>query len=714
MSLPQFWSRIPDDEEQAPRRSSANPPLTTNDRTAFFVSMSEEKLTKGGAPSQLRPVPRVSRWRLTARVVVVSLTRHRSHRGLRGFPFHVGRRAKYSAQMHLFPHSRPILTLSVFWKFSLVIAFASSSCARPHPTPATAVAAIKPAQPPALPPPLSLVPSDVARTGLVATFVIPALDRSLASGVDLVKRAAPLPLDAAGVRDMLLGQAGLPADVAKHLDLGAPIAGAAVVAGPGRPPLIAFSFAGRTAADVMPLLRALGRTVGKRGSAIQIENTSGDRGWFLPQGNVVLFADTDEALVRAGNLAFEARQGAKDDASVIVYPEMLARAAGTDVKTALGRMVGEIEERAATGGNKLGPEGLRQIREMAEYLGGVASAEFALVLDAASGASFVARLRPKAGSSLETVAQQTKTVPIDARLLAAALLGKDDAGFAMTSAYGAATLDQLRRQRAKLPSGGGKPLVAAGRLLDAVIEGLTGEFSMVGRGQPGLSGELIYAARDAAAGTRIQEALLASNKESIASIIRAATQGEGLEMKVQKAQPERLGKIRVLHATFAVALPGDAKPALRKLLGPAGLDVFIAVVGGDRVAVTMGQGAKARMTAIASGQETKPGQPQGAKQTKKADQKGAVPTVLTDAIAASGGRSLFTYFDLRQVISLAQSFGGDARLRMLAGAMRAPMPILGGAKGDAAGSILTLDLTVPPTCFVGIGALVQAAMMTRN
>ena len=85
--------------------------------------------------------------------------------------------------------------------------FSVSSCARPAPKPASAAAAKAPA-PVAGPPPLALVPVDVARTALVASFVLPSLDRSLVNGVALLKKAAPLPLDPAGVRDMLLAQAG--------------------------------------------------------------------------------------------------------------------------------------------------------------------------------------------------------------------------------------------------------------------------------------------------------------------------------------------------------------------------------------------------------------------------------------------------------------------------------------------------------------------------
>ncbi|MES1172028.1 MAG: hypothetical protein ABUL77_02220, partial [Bacteroidota bacterium] len=573
--------------------------------------------------------------------------------------------------------------------FGLVACGHGEVAQKPAPPAVTAVAA-----PPPAPPPLSLVPADVARIGVVATFVVPALDRSLGSGVALVKQAAPLPLDPAGVRDMLLAQAGLPAELAKHLDLSAPVAGAAVAAGPGRSPLTAFSFACRTIADVAPLLSALGRTVSRRGAAVQIENATGDRGWFLPQGSVVVLADTDEALTRAGSLALEARRDAKDDVSVTLYPEMIARVVGTDVKTALARMMAEVEERAAATGNKLGPEGTHQLRELADYLADASTAELVLSLDPARGATFMMRLHAKAGSKLEATARQTKTAVVDPAFLRVAPAGKDEVGFALASAYGGATLDQIRRQRAKLPPAGGKASDAAGLFLDALAEGLTGEVSMVGRSQPALSAEMLYGVRDAAGAARIEKALASASKDSVAALVAAVTQGEKLGIKAQNVRQERVAGVKALRAILAVSIPGDTKAAMRKLIGPGGVDVFMAVVSGGRFALVMGAGAKARLAAIVSGQAPAP--------KKKAAPAGPPPT-LGQAIALASDRSLFYFFDLRQGVSTALAVAADPRFRALQGAMPTAMPIVGGMTGSATGTPLTLDLTIPPSCFAGMG-----------
>jgi hypothetical protein len=606
---------------------------------------------------------------------------------------------------------RPLLVTASFWNL-LLAAIWVTSCARSQTPPRTAALAAKPAiTVPAPLPPLSLVPVEVARTTLLATFVIPAFERSLASGVALIKQAAPLPLDAAGVRDMLLAQVGLPPDIAAHLDLTAPIAGAAVGAGPGRSPLTAFSFAGRSPLDVTQILSALGRTVARRGAAVQIENTSGDRGWFLPQGNLIVFSDSDEALVRAGSLAVEARRGVSDDVLVTLAPEMMARAGGTDLKSALERLVGEMEERAATGGNKIGSEGSRQIRDFVEYLTGAETAELALDLDAARGASLLVRLHPRAGSKLEELARQTRSIVVDPALLATAIPGKDDIGFLATWAYGHLALEQFQRQRAKLPADGGKPVEVAGRLLDALAQGLTGDLTIVGRAQPGLFAELIYPVRDAAAATRIQSALLANDKAALAALLRATVQGESIDGKVTRVKQESFGKNRALHATMELALRGDSKGTLPKLIGPAGLEVFIAVIGGDRVVVTVGQGARARM-AIAAG---KAGVGTARRVAKPGSASSSGPSAaVAEAVATASTRSFFFFFDLRQVLSLTMALGNDPRMRLFGAAMRNPMPTFGGARGDGQGRAFTLDLIIPPACFTGIGVLLQTAMLTRN
>lgn len=596
---------------------------------------------------------------------------------------------------------------------SLSIASCAKSQQPASKTAATVVAA--PATPPAAPP-LTLVPTDVARAALVATMIAPTLDHALESGLALARKATPLPLDAAAVRELAFSQLGIPSELAVQLDLSAPISGAVVGFGHDEPVRAAFSFPVKAGTDVTKFLGAVGKVVERRGPVWIIDTQSSGRGWFLPAGNAIVFADSEAGLVQAGNLALEARRTpAKDDVLVVVYPEGLARAMGTDVKTAGERLLTEIESRSAATGTKLGPEGREQLRDLVAYATDLATVDIALDLNADKGVTLLSRLHAKAGSKLEAVSRIVALAPIDPLLMA-----KDDAGIVVTSAYGERSLAQLRRQRARLPAasdkGANKAAVAAGNLLDALIGGVTGTLSMVGRLGPELSMEMVYPIKDAAAATKIQGALQATDRAAVTALLSAGTTGSGVETKVLRAQKEGAGKLRAVHWTVSFTVPGDTMGVMKKLIGKAGLDVFAAVINngaGDKLAFTVGPGAKARLVAMGAAKTAQdvakadPKKTGGAKGSKDGMTGG-----LAEANALAAGRSLYYYLDLRQGLAVAKALGGasDPRLQMVLGLLKAPVPILGGATGDASGRQLTLDLTVPPSCIAGIGGLFGAMM----
>lgn len=574
---------------------------------------------------------------------------------------------------------------------------------------------------PPVAPPLVLVPAEVARAALVATLIAPTLNHALDSGLALARKATPLPLDAAAVREMAFSQLGIPSDLAAQLDLGAPVSGAVVGFGHDEPVRAAFSFPLKPGTDAGRFLAAIGTVVERRGPVWIIDSRSSGRGWFLPAGNAVVFADSEAGLVQAGTLALEARRSpSKDDVSVVIYPEGLARAMGTDVKTASERLLTEIESRSAATGNKLGPEGREQLRDLLAYAPDLATVEIALDLNADKGVTLLARLRAKPASKLEAASRIVAPAPIDPLLV-----GKDDAGIVVSSAYGERALAQLRRERARLPAatdkGANKGAVAAGNLLDALTGGLTGTLSMVGRLSPELSMEMVYPIKDGAAATKIQTALQATDRAALTALVSAQTTGSGIDTKVLRAQKESAGKLRAVHWTVSFAVPGDTMGVMKKLMGKGGLDIYGAIIAGaagDKLVFTAGPGAKARLVAMGSGkapaketakQEAKDASAaKGAKQTKELMTGG-----LAEAMALSGGRTLYYYVDLRQGLAVAKAFGGgqaDPRLQLVLGLLKTPVPILGGATGDATGRQLTLDLTVPPSCIAGIGGLFGAMM----
>lgn len=548
-----------------------------------------------------------------------------------------------------------------------------------------------PVAPPAPPSAVTLLPADVARAALVATLVAPTLNGALDTGLALVRQATPLPLDAAAVREMALGELGIPPEVGAQLDLGAPVSAAVVAFGHDEAAKAAFTFAVKAGTDVPKFLGSLGTVTGRRGPVFLIHTPRNGDGWFLARGNVITVGDSELALSQAANLALEARRPVKDDVSVVLYPDGMARAAGTDVKTALDRFLALMEERAQTSGNNMGPEGREQLRDMLAYAADATTAEVALHLDVKKGITLLARLHAKPGSRLESVSRNVQPATIDPLLVE-----KTDSGVVVTSAYPDRTLDQLRRQRSRLPvpKNPGKDVVGAGKLMDALIEGLTGTLSVVGRFQP-LSFAAVYPIKDAAAAAKIEAALLATDRAALAAMLRPQVTGAAMDIKVNQARAVTIGKRRAAFWNLAFTLPNDPIGAVKKLFGPHGIDVYGAVVNGDRLVVATGPAAKARLAAILAGKTEAP----------KGD--------LAEAMALAGGRTLFYYFDLREALSLVGLFGGknpDPRLKMMAASMKTAIPITGGLAGDAQGHLVTLDMTLPPSCIAGIGGLVGGLM----
>jgi len=586
-----------------------------------------------------------------------------------------------------------------------------------------ACAAHAPAAPPAAPvaptptaalasPPFVLMSVELARAAQVATFVAPTLDRALATGIALARAATPLPLEPAAVRELALTQLGIPPEVGQKLDLAGPISGAVVGFGGDQPIKAAFTFTVKDGVDFAKLAATLGRVVGRHGAAFEIDTPSNGHAWFLPMGRTILFAESAEALMQAGNLALEARRASPDDLSLVVFPEALARALGTDVKSALERFLGEIDARAARGGNPLGTEGRAQLADLVGMAADLETAEFALNLDVGKGVAILARLRAKKGSKLAELSSNVLTVPIDPLLF-----GKNDAGLVVTSAFPGRTLDQIRRLRATLtakenekPAGKGSPskkdLAHAGQFLDTLIDSLVGTASMVGRLHPTLSAEIAYPIKDEAAGKKLQTALLAADRGSVLAMLTVQGKPAGMDVKVPVVRKESVGKLSAVHWNVVFNLPGDKQSLMKKLLGGTGIDTYGAVIG-DRLIVTMGVGAKARLAAMASA--PKPAVADKAKPaTAETAKANASSGALAEAAALAGPRSLYYYVDLREALGLATTLGGahpDPRLRMLSSALTKPIPVLGGVAGDAQGRVLTLDLTIPPSCLSGIGGV---------
>ena len=70
------------------------------------------------------------------------------------------------------------------------------------------------------------------------------------------------------------------------------------------------------------------------GPLTMIANGSGkSQGWVYRAGSVVVLGDEVDGMARGAMLALEARRASADDVTTTLYPEAIATAHGTDVKT---------------------------------------------------------------------------------------------------------------------------------------------------------------------------------------------------------------------------------------------------------------------------------------------------------------------------------------------------------------------------------------------
>jgi hypothetical protein len=590
-------------------------------------------------------------------------------------------------------------------RLHVVGALVLAACAAPKPPPAAppaaaaapaAAAPLAKAAPPAVPegPPVTLLPATTARPLLLSAISITSVEAVLTKGATLVARAVPIPVDPTGLRDMLLQQAGLSPEVAANLDLASP-SGAAVVA-TGRPGEsgVVMAVAARGPAEAERVIAALGKPVMKRGAVVLVDNGSGGRGWVFRAGNVVVLSDEIEALARGAMLAIEARHAVPEDATAVIYPDAIAEANGTDVKTALGALL----EIARASQNEHPPGGqagmndamLETVQDVLGLIAGVQTAELGLVVDDKRGLAVRGRLLARAGSPMVDFARDAKPFELDR-----AVLGGDVApALVEANSTGGFVQKLMSRQRERLASTEAKKRKggpAALAFFDAMMAALSWQTSVgvtMSNDAPPFAADVVYGLKDAASAAKLTQAL--GKLDTAAALALWEAQVGKTTMFDWSVKKETVGKLKALHYTLKLGKKtADTVEPLKTMFGK-GLDAYVTVAG-TRFLVTMGKGAKARLPRLAEG---KPGTPQGA---------------LASALGAASGRNAFMFLDLARVISALSGLASDARIAAVARDASTPIPLYGTAGGDGAGTTWAFDLTLPPEAFVGVGALIQKA-----
>jgi hypothetical protein len=578
---------------------------------------------------------------------------------------------------------------------SVVFLSLLASCAGKQPPPQTATnaanAAAKPPAGPEVGPPVTLLPAVTARPLLLVSVSIGSFDRLLENGVRLAGEAVPLPMTAAGLRDMLFSQAGLPPEVAADIDLASP-SGAAVVALDDKGATGAvLAVPARGPAEAEKLIDALGKRVMTRGPVTLVENGTKSHGWVFRAGNVVVLSDEIEALTRGAMLALEARHAGPDDVTTTIYPESVARAHGTDVKSAIAAVIEQARAAQQAGsGIEMGDGYFYETAaKMLGLFGDADRIEVGLSIDPGRGLKLLARLFSRPGSALEATARQVTPFEIDP-----AVLGGSGPRFVVGAmSMGALWRDILGHYRQRLAADKGKGVAAALAYYDALLAGQSGQQSGAAwllKDAPFFTGAFSTPLKDAATATKVGTALGRMDAAAMSALMRAQL-GATTSFFDLTSKRETVGKVKAMHVRMTIK-KGLLTDTWKRIFG-TGFDVYQGI-SGSRMVGSFGRDARARLTAVAA--------------AKAPPTETSGPFV--EARVAAKGRDAFYYTDLAPVLGLIGVFSSDARAAALARVGSGPIPLIFTAGGDGVGKIWTMDLSLPVAAFKSIGSLVAAGM----
>jgi hypothetical protein len=252
----------------------------------------------------------------------------------------------------------------------------------------------------------------------------------------------------------------------------------------------------------------------------------------------------------------------------------------------------------------------------------------------------------------------------------------------------------LATYRERLAADKQKGAAAALAYYDAVLAAMAGEqstsMSMV-KEAPFLSGAFSFPLKDAATARKVAASLAALDAGAASALLRAQLgDTSALDFTVKK---ETVGKLKAQHFRVKLKKKADknASDLSRQLMGQT-LDVYWTIAD-TRMLMTLGKDAKTRLAAIAAGKASP--------EPNKA---------VAEALAAATARDLFYYVDLTPVLAVIGSLAEEQRLAVLAKTGSGPIPLVFTAGGDGLGKLWTVDMTVPPAAFNGIGAVIAAGV----
>jgi hypothetical protein len=580
---------------------------------------------------------------------------------------------------------------------------------------------------PTLTQPLALTPSAQARASLVAEFLVPSPQRTLAT-VGAISKKLALPFGETDLRRFLLARSGASEALIGRIDLDKPVSAVLVAPPPAASqdagaaqagPLVVVAFALRdpTPAGFDAFAAAAGRPAERVQDAMRIQR--GDGGgpgpfWLLPREGAVCAADSVPALVAAGALALEARQARSEDLRVAVLPDGLARAAGTTVPAALAKLRQDVaaQRAAAVAGLSGGPglaEAGGQLAEsmvgfMLDAVADIQEVRTALSLRSESGLGSVLEVVPRKGSRLGRAIAPRHPYAVDPALLTGdppgALWAMGD--LAISHHIFNAIREPLLAMAVPEPD---RPKVAASidTIFASVAGPWAGRFSYQAAPKLALQYDVVYSLAPGADPAKLLASLEGLVKAPWLSRLLAVSFKGMLKVKIDS---RREGPVLLTRVAFDTKkLPPSVRAELKGVPFLDGPPIEArTVIAGNRMIVSVGPSSKARLAAL-----------------QAAAAPPAPPPDLAAALGETKGADGLYYADLAALLRPALGFaaaearagggGGAANTAAMMGMAgtlleTARLATWGSYRG---GETLSISGRIPFATFESVATLVRAA-----
>jgi hypothetical protein len=577
-------------------------------------------------------------------------------------------------------------------------------------------------------PRLDLKPAAAARADMAAEIVLPSFERSLASVAAVAKKLS-LPFGGADLKQMLIAKGGLAPSVFDRLDLSKPASMALVLyrknGEPGEKAEPALAFEPRTALSsggLQAFAAGIGKVIETSKDAVHLQ--AGDAGgadvagkdiWLVARDGAICGASALDILVAGCAAAFDARKAGGQDLGVVLYPEGVARANGTTLKDAIAKGRQELASQQAKQPALPGadPKMQASASKLAESMAGwmfdavadTALARIGLSIDPTKGLATVFDLVPRPSTGLARTIAPRHAYEVHPALAAGApgaLWTQGDMTFSRTifQSMRGPLLETITTdaERAK-----------ANASIDALFDALAGPFSARFGFEEGpklsFLYDIVYTLKPGTDGKKLLGDLESMMKAPwLAHFFDVAFQG----MVKVKLGTKREGDALVTQvAADTKKLPKDARAQLKGLPLMDGTPLEArTVVAGDKMVVTLGTGAKPRLTGLLAGTA------------------GAPPSAeLATALAESKGEDGLYYLDLAAMLKPFINLAANGAIgpkgspeNMQAGMMaRGLGPALANAHLAMWGSYhggpsAVLTGRIPMSTFESVSALVRGAL----